>query len=210
MQLRKQEKLGEERGALNRGIDSHTDYNRQAPNAPEINCRNLGSRHFSAFKRCTLCRLWSGAAVASFAGCRGGFVEEHQVASYLFFERVARRTGDIFMAALERKPGLFMIEERWTPLGGVVAIGAAVGTRAELVGMRILVAITAIHGGFCEVHVAECQFHVRRFVALNTGGCTMGAEQGKVSFPMIERCSVLPIMRGVTCFASQRPSCFTE
>lgn len=93
--------------------------------------------------------------MARFASGRSGFVEEHQAAVYLFLERMARRARDAFMASLKRETGLFVVKKRRLPDPGVVAARAVARALSELVGMRILVAIAAMDGGFREAGVLQ-------------------------------------------------------
>ena|SRR5579863_1198130 len=124
--------------------------------------------------------------MASFArfGCR--FVEEDQVLAYWLFERVARRTRDVFVSSLERESRLFVIKERRLPLIAVVASGAIVDPCAKLVPMWILVTIAAFDGCFREIHLAHVELHGGRLMAVDAGHCAMRAFQREVRLRMVE------------------------
>src|ERR1017187_8693961 len=94
--------------------------------------------------------LGDAGPVESLAGCGRRLVKEHQVVAGLLLEGMAGRATNILMAALERKRGLLVIEERGLPLVAVVAGGAIAAARAELVGVRVLVAFAASGGGAGE------------------------------------------------------------
>ena len=85
--------------------------------------------------------------MAGLAGLGRRLVKQHRVSVHQLLERVAGRAGNILVAALERERRLLVVEERGLPLVAVVAGGAVVALRAELVGMRILVAFAARYGG---------------------------------------------------------------
>lgn len=59
-------------------------------------------------------------------------------------------------------------------------------SRAELVSMRVLVAIGAIDGGFSEVHVLQIQFQIGWLMAVRTGNRAVCANQRKARLLMIE------------------------
>lgn len=107
-------------------------------------------------------------SMAILASLGGRFIEQDKVPIHRLLERMAGRAGYIFMAAFKRKCGLVVIEERGPPLMTIVTSCTVVAACAELVPMRICVAIPAIHRGFCEVDVPHVGFHVRWLVALCT------------------------------------------
>src|ERR1039458_712657 len=91
--------------------------------------------------------------VASLASHRCRLVEQHEFALHRLLENVAGCAGGILMATLEREFGFLVIEERGLPLVAVVATGAIAAACAELVGVRILVALTASRGSAGEPNV---------------------------------------------------------
>ena len=142
--------------------------------------------------------------MTSFASFRCRLVEEHETAVHRFLQRMARRASDVFVSPFERESGLVMIEERRLPFIAVVASCAIVGPGAELVGMRILMAIAAIDGGFRKVHMPHVEFHVRWLVAVDAGHRAMRSQEREVRLRVIESCQIFPLTSRVTCLASQR------
>jgi len=90
------------------------------------------------------------------------------------------------MAALERECGLVVIEKRRSPLATVVTSLAIVGARTELISMRVLVAIPAIHRGFRKVDIPQVGFHIGWLVAISAGQCTMRTQERETCFFMIK------------------------
>lgn len=80
------------------------------------------------------------------------------------------------MPSLERKCRLVVVEKRRLPLDRVVATGTVARACAELVSMRVLVAIAAIDRGFCKVHVLQIQLQIRRFMAVRTCNSAVRAD----------------------------------
>ena len=144
--------------------------------------------------------------MAVFAGFRCRLIEEHQVAIHWFLQRVACRTSDVFVPSFQRESGLVMIKKRRLPFIAVVACCAIVGPGAELVGVRILMAIAAIDGGFRKIHVPHCQFHRRRLVAVDAGRRAMRPQERKVCLCVIEPGQIFPLACRVARLAAHRCS----
>jgi len=132
--------------------------------------------------------------VASLAGGGRRLVKEHHLVINGLLERVAGCAGNILMAALERKRGLLVIEERWAPFVVVVACGTVVGLRAELARMRILVALIANLGGIGETNMQHGQLHVRRLVAIGAGQSAVRANQWEGGLGVVEPGQILPLL----------------
>lgn len=113
--------------------------------------------------------LGYGPCVASFAGLWRGLVKEDEVSAHRLFKRVAGRAGNILVAAFEGKCRLIVIEQRRPPLVAVMASGAVAGLGAELVCMRVLVAVPASRGSTLELNMKQGQLHVGRLVAICAG-----------------------------------------
>jgi len=127
------------------------------------------------------------------SGC--GFVKEHLVAAHLFSKTVAGRAGYILMSALQRERGLLMVKKGRPPFVVAVACGAVVRLGAELVCMRILVALIAYRGGVGKVNMEHGQFHVWRLVAINAGHGAMRSDQRKVGLSVVKLRQVSPFPR---------------
>jgi len=131
--------------------------------------------------------------VAVFAGFRRRLVEEHETPVYRLLQCVACRTGNVFVTSFQRESRFVVIEERRLPFVAVVASSAIVGAGAELVGMRILMTIAAIGGGFREVHMPHVEFHGRRLVAIDAGHRAMRSEEREVRLRVIESGQIFPL-----------------
>lgn len=104
--------------------------------------------------------------MASLASNGSRLVEKYEIVSHGFLEGVARRAGYILMTALQGKRRFLVIEKRRLPLVAVVAGCAIVCAPAKLLGVRILMALTASGWSGCELNVGHGQLHVWRLVAI--------------------------------------------
>lgn len=78
--------------------------------------RRRNSDHFacrlnSAIQGATFLAFRNLRAVASLASCRRRLVEKHWIVAHLLPEGVARRAGNILVAALQRERCFLVIEE---------------------------------------------------------------------------------------------------
>lgn len=149
---------------------------------PECGRLRLGRDRWDVVPMASGTRLWSG------------LVEDDFLTLYELNLLVTLSAGDVAMGSLQREHRLFMIEERRSPLGRVVALGAPghlVGSR-ELRGVGILVAIFALFGCLAEVDVFQCHLEVRRTMAFGTARCAVSPGQREASAGVIERGNFLP------------------
>jgi len=144
--------------------------------------------------------------MASFASRWRRFVKEHLGLIDQFLQRMARRTGHIFMASFQGKLSLVVIEERRPPLVAVVASGAVVGAISKLVGMGVFVASGACLRGARKVNMHQSQLQIRGLVAVGAGYRTMRAKEWKLSLSMVEFREIFPVFGGVAGLASERLS----
>ena len=120
------------------------------------------------------------------AGRGSGLVKQHEITGDRLLEGVAGGAGNILVAPFERKLRFLVIEKRWFPLVAVVADSTIVGARAELVGVRVFVAVAAGAGGAVEPDMQHGQFHVRGLVAIRAGHGTMGAQERELGPVVVE------------------------
>jgi hypothetical protein len=88
---------------------------KKAPQRGRLPCKNYLRRVDFFHRRAVLPLPGNIRPVASLAGCGRRLVKEHQVVAGLLLEGMAGRAANILMAALERKRGLLVIEERGLP-----------------------------------------------------------------------------------------------
>lgn len=148
--------------------------------------------------------LRHSVGMASFASFRGGLVEQHIFAIYFALELVARAACDILVPTLQREFGLLVIKKRGLPLIGVVALRAFKLPLAELIGMRVLVALIASQRRIGEVHMDHVPFHVGRLVAVHALHRPVRSIESKLGGGVIEPCHVVPILGLMARLASQR------
>lgn len=150
-------------------------------------------------------------ASRAFLGRR--LVEEDRFALHQFGGLVTGLAAHILMRALQRKTrACFVVEQRWLPLGAVVAVGAGRDLRGigELQTVNIFVALLALVGSSLEVHVHEVGFHVGRLVTIDTGCGAMCPNQRKCRLGMIELLQLLPGGSGMARLATKRRTVSTS
>ena len=108
-------------------------------------------------------------------------VEQHSLALHHPAGFVAGFATDVAMGSLQReRRSLIVIEQRWLPLGGVVALCAwGYAVLGKLLSMNVFMALLALARRCLEVHVQQAGLHVRRLVAIDARGRTMRACQRK-------------------------------
>ena len=75
-----------------------------------------------------------------------------------------------------------VVEERWLPLGRVVALGTrrdAVSV-CELLPVNVFVTVFALRRSSLEVHIEQFRFKIRRLVTVDAGCRPMSPEQRKL------------------------------
>lgn len=104
------------------------------------------------FDMAALCASFLARAgiVAGGAGCRRGFVKEHQAAVDRLLVHMAGCAGHILMPSLQRECSLLVVEKGGTPLHAVMAGCAVFASRAKLRGVRIFMAFVAPAGRLGE------------------------------------------------------------
>lgn len=117
-----------------------------------------------------------------------GLVEDDGFGGDNFCQFMTFCAPNILMGAPQRERGpLLMIEQRGLPLHAVVALGAGCDVAfRKLLSVDVLMAVLTLSGGGFEVDVDQPGFQIRRFVAVHTRCCPMGAEQGELRLGMIE------------------------
>ena len=145
-----------------------------------------------------------GRAVASLAGLRCRFIKQDRLPFHLPRQLVAAVAPDIPMRTLKRERGpLLMVEQRWPPAIAVMALGA--GCNAvfrKLLAMNVLVAVLAAGGRLPKIDMGQRGFHVRRTVAIDARGRSMGSEQRKRRLTVIKLRQLFPRLRAMTGFAA--------
>lgn len=103
-------------------------------------------------------------------------------------------TTDVAMNALQGKPCEFVVvEKRRFPLGAVVAIGTnGDACSCKLSAMRLFVTLFTLFRRALEVHMKQPRLHVGRLVAVDTGCCLVGSDQGEVGLRVIEASEFSP------------------
>lgn len=133
------------------------------------------------------------AGAMTIGACLGRrLIEEHRVAVDNSLQSVARGASHILVPPLQGKSSLLVIEQRRLPFVWVMTFRALRAAGPELIRMRILVTITAIDRGFGEFHLAHRQFHLWRFMTVDTPHRAMRSRQREVGLCMIELCQIIP------------------
>jgi len=70
--------------------------------------------------------------------------------------------------------------------------------------MNVLVAVLALRRRRFEVDIAQLSLKIRRFVAVDAGGCAMRTQQRKCCLRVVEAGDILPRFRGVASLAPRR------
>lgn len=136
-------------------------------------------------------------------------IEEHLLSVDLLEEFVAAGASDISVFAFKGEGcSLVVIKGRRLPLGGVVAVSARsyfVGVELdELAAVRVFVALFAFLRRLLEVHINELGFQIWRFVAVDTGDCTMRALQAEGCRVVVEAIQFTPGLGSVAGLATHR------
>ena len=131
-------------------------------------------------------RLGNVSSMTRFARLWSWFVVKNLDFIHRLLEGVTCRTRYILVSALQRKSSSLMIEKRRAPLVGVVARVALLCALAELICVRVFMAIAAFCGGFCEVHVSHSELEIRWLVAVCASNSAMRSEQWESRGVMIE------------------------
>ena len=136
-----------------------------------------------------------------------GEVKQHLLALNPVEILVAGAALDALMRAFQGERSLFVIERRWRPLYGAVALLAArVGAVArELARMHILMADLAVLQNRLERDMPHAGLSVGRLVAIDAGHGSVRADQRVIRLIVIEAGEVLPILDGMAGFASRNP-----
>ena len=119
---------------------------------------------------------------------RSRFVEQDVLPAYDLDELVAISTTHVLVCATQRKfRSFFVIKQRRLPLHAVVAVRTVRHIRfRELLAVHIFVAILTNGRGCFEIDIQKLGLEIRRLVAIDAPGRTMGTDQGKLGFRMIE------------------------
>ena len=124
-------------------------------------------------------------------GCR--FVEKDRFGLYHLRQLVTVDAAHVLVSAAQRKRSLLVVEKRRFPLHAVVAFRAARDLPfGELLSVDVFVAILALGRRHLEIHVHQLGFKVRRLVAIDASGRTMGAKQWKLGPGVVEARQFLP------------------
>jgi hypothetical protein len=158
----------------------------------------------NALKRSGRGLLRHSVGVASFASLRRRLVKQHIFAIHFALELMARTACDILVSTLQREFSLLVIKQRRLPLIGVVALRALERPFAELLGMRILVALIASYRRIGEVHMDHVPFHVGGLVAVDALHRPMRSIESKLRGRVIEPGHVVPVLGLVARLASHR------
>lgn len=150
------------------------------------------------------CWFWHAGAVAGFACGRRRLIEQHKIAIDRLPERVTGRADYILVCSFEREECLVMIEERRPPLGWIMTTRALLRPSAKLVGVRILVAISAADRSAGKVSVSKSDPRVGRAVALRARNGAVRTDQWKLSLAVIELCKIMPVLCRVAGRAAER------
>lgn len=140
-----------------------------------------------------LCHLPGTVAGSALLRCR--LVEQYGLAFHFSPQCVASFAAYSLMCPGQRKTRtMLVIEERWSPFRGVVAIGAGrdVAGIGKLCAVNVFMALLTFCGCRLEIHIHHAGLHVRRLVTINAGSPAMGADQGEAGLGMIEFLQVLP------------------
>src|SRR5271167_1438638 len=98
------------------------------------------------------------------------------------------RAPDVLMSPAQRElRPLIVIEERRLPFHAVVTFNTSRDSRlAELFSVDILVAVFAQGRRRFEIHIDQLGLEVGRFVAIDATSRTVGSDQRKRRFCMVE------------------------
>jgi hypothetical protein len=143
--------------------------------------------------------------VTSGALFRGWLVEEHGFALEWLSGRVASLTTHAFMSSCQGEAGTpLVVEERWLPLGGVVALGTrrnAVSV-CELLAVNVVMALLAFVRRRLKIDIHHSGFHVGWLMTINAGGAAVRTQKRKAGFGVIEFLKIFPGDSGMACFAT--------
>ena len=139
---------------------------------------------------------------------RRGLVEQHALALHDFYFFVASLAAHVLVRSSQReRSATFVIEKRWLPLRGIVAIGAGGDpTLGKLFAMRILVALLALSRSRFKIHIHQPRLKVRRFVAIHTSRRAVCPQQRERRLGMVKAGEFAPRFGGVTGLATHRLS----
>jgi len=99
-----------------------------------------------------------------------------------------------------------VVEERWLPLGRVVALGTrrdAVSV-CELLPVNVVMALLAFVRCGLKIDIHHPGFHVEWLMTIDAGGAAVRTHKRKASFRVIEFLKIFPRDRGMACFATGR------
>ena len=133
--------------------------------------------------------------MAGVARIRSGLVEQHQIAADGLFQRMACRAGYVFMSRFQRESCLVVVEKRWPPFVGVMATGAIIRSRPELIGVWVSMTISAIDRGFRELDVPHIELPFGWLVAVDTRHGSMRTGEREVGLGVVKFSQIFPLAR---------------
>jgi len=115
-------------------------------------------------------------------------VEEHSLARNELRRLVTFSAADVLMSPAQRELGSpIMVEERGLPFHAVVAFHAAGNAGlGELLPVGVFVAVLTKGGRSFEIRVDQLGLKIRRFVAIDAGGRTVGTHQRERRLRVVE------------------------
>lgn len=128
------------------------------------------------------------------AGTRCWLIKEDVFAVYRFDYLMTCRACNVLVSAFEREICGVVIKERRLPLIAVMTCRTVILPRAELIGVRILMAFVACFRRFSKANVHERTFKVWRLVAIRARYGAVRAYERKLSGAMVEPREFVPVL----------------
>jgi len=144
-------------------------------------------------------------SVAFLARRRNRFIENYGLSGNYSRQLMAVETRHIFVGAVKRIPGPFIVVKLSRfPAHGVMTTGTVGGVRprSKLIGVRIFMTAGAEFRCGRKIHILQSNFQGRRTVTVNARDATVRAGERKFRGRMIEVSQFVPLHSRVTRFTS--------
>lgn len=123
-----------------------------------------------------------------------GLIEDDNFVIHGFCQLVALGAPHVLMRTAQRElRARVVIEQRRLPPGTVVTFNTSShAVLGELLSVRILVALFALHGRCLEIDIDQLSFQIRGLVALDARRRTMRSQQRESCLRVVESRQLLP------------------